>query len=297
MKLRAYAKLNLTLDITGRRADGYHLIDSVMQSVSLYDTVTVEKSPKIVVSSSDSSLCGENNIAFSAARLFFEKTGLSGGAEIFIEKNIPYPAGLGGGSADAAAVLKGLNALYGAGLSENELRALSLGIGADIPFCISGGTARVGGIGEKIKKIPFIGERWFVTANAGTKKSTAQMYSRLDAAVNSPYVPVRALYTPKFIRMLAGGGADAALRCCGNAFMFAYRTSPVFGLLRENGARTVSLSGSGPAAFGVFESKKAAESAALRISAALRPLPCGARTSERNLNKIRKIVNPLFGYL
>ena len=116
--------------------------------------------------------------------------------------------------------------------------------------------------------MPFIGERWFVLANAGTKKSTAQMYSRLDASVNSPYVPVRALYTPKFIRMLEGGGADAALRCCGNAFMFAYRTSPVFGLLRENGARTVSLSGSGPAAFGVFETKESAESAALRISSA-----------------------------
>lgn len=259
MRLKAFAKVNLTLDVTGRREDGYHLIDSVMQSVSLYDTVALEKAPEIEVTASVNELCGENNIAFRAAKIFFREIGSADGARIHIEKNIPYPAGLGGGSADAAAVFVGLNALYGAGLTENQLRELSLKAGADVPFCISGGTARVGGIGEKIAAMPPIEGLWLVIAAAGEKKSTAEMYSRLDAA------PVLSAYTEEFIGRQENGGTAGALPYCKNAFSFAYSESEVFGELKKSGALAVSLSGSGPSAFGIFENKKAAELAAKRL--------------------------------
>lgn len=256
MILKAYAKLNLTLDIVGRREDGYHFIDSVMQSVSLYDKISVKKADTVSLNCSVSALSGDDNIAYSAAKLFFEKTGITGGAQIYIEKNIPYPAGLGGGSSDAAAVLSALNIIYNAGLSSDRLREIGLCLGADIPFCIDGGTARVGGIGENIEPLKISEKCGFVILNAGKKESAAAMYAAIDKEKNMNAT------TPAFLSAL---GSGTEFDFCGNAFSYAYADSPVWGSLRDAGARAVCLSGSGPSVFGVFYSENDALAAAERL--------------------------------
>ena len=148
MKIKAFAKVNLSLDVTGKRADGYHTLSSVFQSVSLSDIVEIKKADSISVKCSDTSLNGEDNLCNTAAVKFFEAAKIQGGAEIFIEKHIPLAAGLGGGSTDAGAVLKGLNELYGKPLSEQKLLEIALSLGADVPFCMVGGTKLCEGIGE-----------------------------------------------------------------------------------------------------------------------------------------------------
>ena len=139
MKIKANAKINLSLKITGKREDGYHLIDTVMHSVSLFDELEINKADSINLRCDESDIPQEKNIAFKAASLFFERTRLQGGADIVLKKNIPFPAGLGGGSADAAAVLLALNKLYNANLSQEALCQMALKLGADVPFFINGG--------------------------------------------------------------------------------------------------------------------------------------------------------------
>lgn len=186
MKLISNAKINLTLDITGKAENGYHLIDSVFQAVSLYDEIEIEKSDSLTVSFSDKTVPAEKSIARKIAGAFFEYTGISGGAEIHIKNNIPSCSGMGGGSGDAAAVLIGLCHLFGANLTLQDLIKISAPIGADIPFCLVGGTARVNGIGEKIEPLPFAGKHPVLIIKEGEKPSTAKMYEALDGAPKKP---------------------------------------------------------------------------------------------------------------
>lgn len=158
MKVKAYAKINLTLDITGRREDGYHLLDTVMQSVSLFDELELErgKEPGIRLRCDREYLpLDTKNTAFRAARYFFEYCGLQKeGLTVSIQKHIPSRAGMGGGSADGAAVLLALNEIYGAKLSLEALMGLGAKVGADVPFCIHGGTCRCTGVGELVQPAP-----------------------------------------------------------------------------------------------------------------------------------------------
>ncbi len=152
MEKRAYAKLNLSLDITGRAENGYHTLDMVMQTISLYDIVRAKRSSDIKVSC----LAGcpiEKNTVYRAAKLFFEHTGLTGGACFEVKKNIPEQAGLGGGSSDAAAALMLLNEMYETKLSDCKLQEIAVEIGADVPFFIVGGCKRAQGIGEELQSI------------------------------------------------------------------------------------------------------------------------------------------------
>lgn len=181
MKIKAYAKVNLSLDVIGKRADGYHTLCSVFQSVSLCDVVEINKADSISVRCSDSSLNGEDNLCFKAAVGFFEKAELSGGADIFVEKHIPLAGGLGGGSTDAGAVLRGLNELYGKPLSEEELLKIAVTLGADVPFCMVGGTKLCEGIGEIMSGLPPLPDCYIVIAKKGHKSSTKDMYRALDA--------------------------------------------------------------------------------------------------------------------
>ena len=181
MKIKAFAKVNLSLDVTGKRADGYHTLCSVFQSVSLCDIVEIEKSDSISVKCSDTSLNGEDNLCNTAAVKFFQAAGILGGADIFIEKHIPLAAGLGGGSADAGAVLKGLNELYGNPLSEKKLLEIALSLGADVPFCMVGGTKLCEGIGEIMTELSPLPECYIVIAKKGQKSSTGDMYRALDS--------------------------------------------------------------------------------------------------------------------
>ena len=151
MKKNAYAKVNLTLDIVSKRPDGYHDVDMIMQKISLCDTITCTKSPSGINLSGTGSLAYDStNLAYKAAKLFFDETGTDGGATIYIEKNIPFCAGMGGGSSDAATVIDMLNDLYGKPLSQSRLMKISARLGADVPFFLGTSTARATGIGDEI---------------------------------------------------------------------------------------------------------------------------------------------------
>lgn len=180
---KAFAKINLTLSVGEKRKDGYHDIDSVMHSISLHDKITLEKSGEISLSvTKGSAPSGQENLMWKAAELFFTETGISGGVRMELEKHIPAQAGLGGGSSDAAAVLRGLNRLMKTGLSAEELSDIGKQIGADVPFCITGGCCRCRGIGEKLTKVPGWNGLPLVIVRPSVAVETGKAYAVLDRA-------------------------------------------------------------------------------------------------------------------
>ena len=256
---KANAKINLTLDIVGKREDGYHLVDMIMQTVSLYDKVSVTKvSDGIRVLSSDNQLGGQDDITYRAAKLFFEKTEIHAGAEIRVEKNIPVAAGLGGGSTDAAAVLMLLNQLYGSPLEMKTLEEIAVKIGADVPFFLYGGTIAVTGIGEIFEKLPDMPKCHLVIAKKGVKPSTKEMYAVIDNADVSKNRPDNSA-AKKAIK-----NSDLNILCenINNVFSVAWETDEITLIMKECGALAVSLSGSGPSYFGIFEKESHAKTAA-----------------------------------
>lgn len=247
MKLKANAKINLTLDVTGRREDGYHLIDSVFQSVSLCDEVTVEKSDTVSVTCDDSTICDRSNIAYKATEKFFGFTKICGGAEIVIKKHIPLAAGLGGGSADAAAVIVALDKLYKTNLSQDALCEIGLSVGADVPFCIMGGTARVGGIGEKMEKLDPMPDCVLLLIKQGNKLSTADMYKKIDSC------PQLEFYTQAVADGIKSGNLDAVCKNVFNAFSAVCDNAKLEDDIKTTNPLAVSLSGSGPTVFAIYE--------------------------------------------
>ncbi|HLN87174.1 MAG TPA: 4-(cytidine 5'-diphospho)-2-C-methyl-D-erythritol kinase, partial [Candidatus Limnocylindrales bacterium] len=200
MKIRAPAKINLSLRVVGRRADGYHLLDTIMVPVSLYDDVEIRKlrrvaekkkpAPPLVKVSCDHPMVpdGEQNLAHRAARLLLAKAKSSQPIAIRIRKRIPVGAGLGGGSTDAAATLVGLNRLLNLGFSSEQLERLGLRLGADVPFFIRGCPARVRGIGERLQPLRRFARRWVVILYPGFPVSTAWVYQNLPAKLTKPSV-------------------------------------------------------------------------------------------------------------
>lgn len=252
----ANAKLNLYLDIVGKRADGYHLLETVMQSVDLSDVVEVhKKSGEISVSCTNPAIPqGEKNICFKAAKLFFEKIGERSGAEIRIAKRIPDGAGLGGGSADAAAVLYALNTLSGFPMRSEELSALGAKIGADVPFCLSGGVAICRGIGEEIQPISPLPERFYLIVKPAFRCPTSEAYSLYDKLPTAPKKALEAFCN-------AGSRYSEMLY---NVFEEIYGSEELFTLkskLLKTGALGSCLTGSGSAVFGVYESAEKASKA------------------------------------
>lgn len=258
---KAYAKLNLCLNVGSRAPNGYHYVQSVMQAVSLCDTLTIEKANGISLQCNDSDLPGGcDNLAYRAAESFFRASGISGGAHISLEKRIPVCAGLGGGSADAAAVLRALNRLYGSPLSRAELLSAAATLGADVPFCVCGGTAYADGFGERIAPLPDI-RLYYVLVPSDVKLSTPQMYAELDRAV-PPYID-----TKRLVAAISEGDVSAAAACAGNSFLpTAKRKCPKVGenirLLLRHGAASACITGKGPTAFGAFADRQAALSCA-----------------------------------
>ncbi len=255
MKLKACAKINLTLDVLGKREDGYHLIDSVFQSVSLCDIVSVEKSGVISVLCTDNSICDKSNIAYKAAQSFFAYTGVIGGADITIEKHIPMASGMGGGSADAAAVIVALDKLYKTNLSQQQLCDIGLTVGADVPFCIVGGTARVGGIGEKMEKLSDMPECAILLIKHGKKLSTADMYKRVDA------YPQQNFFTQSMVSAINKSDLNAVCNNVFNAFSTVCENSTLIEDIKHTNACSVSLSGSGPTVFALYDNILNAEHA------------------------------------
>lgn len=183
MKIKAYAKINISLDIVGKReCDGYHLLKMIMQNIDLYDEISIEKQYEGITLS-----CNKNyvptdsrNLAYKAAMLFKERYNIKDGVHIDIVKNIPVSAGLAGGSTDGAAVLKLMNKLFEVNASEDELMEIGLELGADIPYCIKGGTALCEGIGEKVTQLKPFKDKILVLVKPGFGVSTKEVYKAFD---------------------------------------------------------------------------------------------------------------------
>lgn len=246
MKLKACAKINLTLDVIGKRDDGYHLIDSVFQSVSLCDEITVEKSDTVSVICDDITICDKCNIAYKAAEKFFEYTAVDGGAEINIKKYIPLASGMGGGSADAAAVVVALDKIYNTNLTEAQLCEIGLSVGADVPFCILGGTARVGGIGEKMQKLSDMPDCAILLIKHGKKLSTADMYKKVDASPQSVF------YTQTVANAIKNNDLNTVCQNVYNAFSAVCDNTELINNIKITNPLAVSLSGSGPTVFAIY---------------------------------------------
>ena len=185
----APAKLNLSLDVAGLLPNGYHDLDMVMQTIDLYERITLRRSADLTLRLPGSFVPpNDKNTAYKAAVAFFHYTGLLAGVNITIQKHVPVRAGMAGGSADAAGVLVGLNELYNAQLSMSELCAIGAGIGADVPFALMGGTCRVKGVGDLIKPLPPCPDCWFVVAMPSVGISTPEAFKRYDT-MGSPIHP------------------------------------------------------------------------------------------------------------
>ncbi len=270
IKAKAYAKINLTLDILGKREDGYHALQMLMQSVSLHDIVTVElrAEPGIVVTADARWLsCDRKNTAYLAAAYFLEETGVYGrGVSIHLQKRIPAQAGLAGGSADAAAVILALNELCCTGLKERALCKIGARVGADVPFCLLGGTMLAEGSGEILSQMPSLGENdgCFVLVKPMEGISTSDAY-RLADSVSLDFHPdtsaaVEALCR-RDIRGIAGAMENSFERVyhkANHTLVDVERIDAIKEKMLQNGALGACMTGSGTTVFGFFDRKETA---------------------------------------
>ncbi|MBQ2667661.1 MAG: 4-(cytidine 5'-diphospho)-2-C-methyl-D-erythritol kinase [Clostridia bacterium] len=275
IELNACAKINLSLDITGRREDGYHTVDMVMQSVSLCDRVriTLNNTGVVRLTCSKPHIPTDiRNTAYKAARYYLDAAGLHYGADIYIEKKIPDQAGMGGGSADAAAVLRGLNVLCTeaegeAPLNTAELLYIGMRIGADVPFCVLNGTHRCGGVGEILIPLAPMPKCGLVIVKPPVSVSTPEAYKQCDTKPDSG---VR--YTREMVRAIERRSLPDIAAKLGNRFDDALQIPEVRAIeaaLLQAGAMNAVMTGSGSAVFGIFETKAAAEAAAAALDPAL----------------------------
>lgn len=276
----APAKINLTLDVAGMRSDGYHTIVTVMQSISLSDTVFIEQndSGKLLFECRvDGIPDGKENIAYKAAEAFLNYSNVScGGLYISVHKHIPFQAGLGGGSADCAAVLVGLNKLLGTDYSKNKLCEIGVKLGADVPFCITGGTKLCRGIGEDISPAPPLEDCFIVIGKGSSGISTKKAYEKIDLLDNYN-VSDPSLYD---------GTLSSLGKAGGNIFERVTESndvSEIKSIFTECGAEYSAMSGSGSAVFGLFVNRKDAEKCFLQLkkrdffAEICKPLPHGAK--------------------
>lgn len=263
---RSYAKINLTLDVLSRRENGYHDIKMIMQTISLFDLIIIDKTEYgITVSANLRYLpTGEKNLAYKAADAFFSKTGIRSGAKIMIHKNIPVAAGLAGGSGNCAAVLTALNMLFGCPLSKEELREEGAALGADVPYCFDGGTQIAEGIGEILSPLPPMPEAYILLVKPPVNVSTKLIYEEIDEAPVSLRPDTDAM-----IRALKSGNIyDVSKYLCNVMEAVTEKMHPIIGGIKKkmimNGALGAVMSGSGPTVFGIFddlaEAKESADS-------------------------------------
>lgn len=268
MRVEARAKINWTLDIVGRREDGYHLMDMLMQPVTLADTVLLTTADHVTLTTGGSPLLPADgrHLALRAALALKERTGYPGGAAIHVEKRIPVGAGMGGGSADAAAVLAGLNRLWGTGLSQRELEALGLTLGADVPFCLRGGLTRTTGVGEVMEDLP-CGRCWpLVVVQPCEGLSTKEIFTAYHEGV----VERRPDNAAAAQALLAGDG-PALSAAMGNVMQpVSVQRRPdiaaAIDALAAHGAFAAQMTGSGSAVIGAFETAEAADAAYEAVS-------------------------------
>ncbi len=283
--VKANAKINLFLSVLGRLDNGYHELETVMQSVSLCDVITVKKTAGGVNVRFDlETLNGGSNTVLSAAELFFDAAETPGGAEIYVQKNIPLASGMGGGSADAAAVINTLNELYGNPLSRDDVMKIALQVGADVPFCIDGGTALCGGVGEKITPLNNMPQCFIVLSVNDHKKSTAEAYSAIDSLQGDFRPSSAGIQTA-----INSGNINGICENLYNTFAEVVdkeKLREITTVMQNSTAKGFNLSGAGPTVFGIFDSKPAAEeclkqlNAFCRFAAVCTPAQCGCEQAD-----------------
>ena len=262
INLKAMAKINLGLDVVRRREDGYHDLRMIMQTVRLFDRIrlSVTHSGGVRLKTNLGFLPTDaSNHACKAAQMLIDEFGIKEGVFIDLEKHIPVAAGLAGGSSDAAAVLVGMNLLFGLGLSSEQLRLRGVKIGADVPYCIMRGTALAEGIGDRLTPLPGIPRCSIVVAKPDLRVSTKYVYTHLHLDENTVHPDIDAQ-----IEAIRAGDLKGMCACCGNVLESVTETaypkiSELKKTMMDGGALVSMMSGSGPSVFGIFDEKEKAQ--------------------------------------
>lgn len=263
LEMKAYAKVNLGLDVVRRLENGYHEVRMVMQTVGICDTITLKKARQgiLVTTDNEEVPADENNLVYKAARLLMTTFRIKEGVAIHLEKSIPIAAGMAGGSTDAAAVLKGMNRLFALGLSEEVLKELGVKLGADIPYCIMGGTALAEGIGEKLEKLPDAPDCFLLVAKPDINVSTKYVYEHLNLAGLEKHPDIDGM-----VAAIREGSFSGVVSRMDNVLQSVTEEKyPIITKLKhfmeKNGASKALMSGSGPTVFGIFEEEEKARAA------------------------------------
>lgn len=268
LELKALGKINLGLDVLGVRENGYHDVRMVMQTVYLYDDVMLQRKaePGIEVESNLYFLpVDEHNIAYQAAKLLIDEFAIKSGVKIKLKKHIPVSAGMAGGSADAAAVLFGMNRMFRLGLSETDLMERGVKLGADVPYCIMRGTVLAEGIGDILTPLPSMPRCQILIAKPGISVSTKWVYDRIDAKKNLKHPDINGI-----IAGLKNQDLKQIAQSMGNVLedvtVSAYPViEEIKDCMKAAGALNAMMSGSGPTVFGIFENRTSAKKAFRRI--------------------------------
>lgn len=264
LSLKAMAKINLGLDVLRRREDGYHEVKMVMQTVDIYDILEFEKREEdcICIETNRQELpADEHNLIYKAAKLMKETFGIREGISVKLSKNIPIAAGMAGGSTDAAAAIHGMDRLFGLGLTLEEKQKLGVKIGADVPYCLMGGTALSEGIGEVLTKLPDVPEAFLVVAKPGIDVSTKFVYENLNANGLTRHPDIDGM-----VESIRRGDLKGITDRMENVLeTVTVKHYPVIeemkAFLKERGAMNALMSGSGPTVFGVFGEQETARAA------------------------------------
>ena len=268
LELKALGKINLGLDVLGRRENGYHDVRMVMQTVYLYDKIWMEKTkdPQITLETNLYYLpVNESNLAYQAAKILMDEFDIKEGVDIRLEKHIPVAAGMAGGSSNAAAVLFGMNQMFSLGLTREELMERGVKLGADVPYCIMRGTALAEGIGEELSQLPRIPKCHVLIAKPPISVSTKMVYEKLDALELVEHPDIDGI-----IEGLNAGDLKKITGCMGNVLeKVTIEEYPVIeqikDVMKANGALNAMMSGSGPTVFGIYDDKRKARAAAAKI--------------------------------
>ena len=259
--LKAYAKINLMLDILSRLDNGYHDLFMIMQSIGLHDVINVEKTDKGIIEISCNIAdipCDERNIAYKAAESFFNYTNINNtGVHINIEKHIPHAAGLAGGSTDGAAVIVALDKIFNTNLKEKDIIAIGSEVGADVPFCALGGTMLAQYTGTVLSHLPDLSEKYVIIVKPDQDVSTGKAYAAFDTADK-----VRHLDTKGMLLCCVNNDWNGISDKVGNVFeQFIEVTdrTVIKGIMRNHNCLCTCMSGSGPSVFGIFDNKEKAE--------------------------------------
>ena len=267
-KLKALGKINLGLDVLGRRPNGYHDVRMVMQTVYLYDQILLEKTDKEGISLKTNLFylpVNENNLAYRAAKMLIDEFTIKEGVHISLEKHIPVAAGMAGGSSNAAAVLYGMNRLFQLGLTDQELMERGVKLGADVPYCIMRGTVLAEGIGEELTPLPAMPKCHVLLAKPPISVSTQKVYEKLDAQEVTKHPDIDGI-----LLGLQTGDLKKITSSMGNVLENVTITEypqieRIKDVMKEEGALNAMMSGSGPTVFGIYDDKMLARRAAARI--------------------------------